>query len=63
MPPSSDIFGQRRLNTVGCGYCGSGSHEEKFCPKTATGQSNLMYRRCEYCGSKDHEYKDCPKCA
>lgn len=44
-----------------CTYCGKKDHEEKFCPKTAKGQSNLLHRKCSYCGSKKHEYENCPK--
>ena len=49
------------VKRVRCTYCGSTTHEIKYCPKTWAGQSNINNHRCTYCGSKNHERKDCPK--
>ena len=44
-----------------CTYCGSGQHEERLCPKTASGQSARLHLRCDNCGGRDHDSQACPK--
>lgn len=44
-----------------CTYCGSALHDDRTCPKTASGQSARANLRCSYCGGRDHDLQACPK--
>jgi primosomal protein N' len=44
-----------------CSYCGSMSHNSRFCPSTFDGSANRRNLRCSYCGAHDHDVRACPK--